>query len=390
MNGHYTGYTASGSVNAGVAPILTSGQITSVGGKYTLAGAGTTHSIFAIQDPNDWCSFMNQYAVWGDLNASASYSATFTVNFPVAGNYTFLTAVDNSASISLNGTTIINVAGFTVPQQSVIYVAAGDATLSWSAQNSGGPAGIAVVINDSNGNNVFTSTHPTNLTYSNVATELVMPQGGAWFSGVTAIALDQNCSNIPNYYVGAKINIRSNYVYQYTTETATYIPPPPAPSRGGGGGCIICTKLFELGLLDIKLYEADEKFGKLVQQNNPKVYEGYIRWASIVVSWMNGSGPNIMFWIKDDDKRNSIQQEMVTRWTKQIATPWAEHMAYKMGAIEKDNRLGKFIMAVGFPISKAANLLINNKKPGIIVGYSMWGLFSVLYSISKIFQKEIK
>ena len=390
VNGHYTGYTASGSVNAGVAPILTSGQITSVGGKYTLAGAGTTHSIFAIQCPNDWCSFMNRYAVWGDLNASASYSATFTVNFPVAGNYTFLTAVDNSASISLNGTTIINVAGFTVPQQSVIYVAAGDATLSWSAQNSGGPAGIAVVINDSNGNNVFTSTHPTNLTYSNVATELVMPQGGAWFSGVTAIALDQNCSNIPNYYVGAKINIRSNYVYQYTTETATYIPPPPAPSRGGGGGCIICTKLFELGLLDIKLYEADEKFGKLVQQNNPKVYEGYIRWASIVVSWMNGSGPNIMFWIKDDDKRNSIQQEMVTRWTKQIATPWAEHMAYKMGAIEKDNRLGKFIMAVGFPISKAANLLINNKKPGIIVGYSMWGLFSVLYSISKIFQKEIK
>ena len=390
VSGNYIGHTASGSVNAGVAPILTSGQVTSVGGSYTLAGAGTTHNIFAVQDPNDWCSFMNQYAVWGDLNASASYSATFTVNFPVAGNYTFITAVDSSATIYLNGAGIISVAGFTTTQQNVIYVAAGNNTLSWAASNSGGPAGIAVVINDSNGNSVFTSTHPTNLTYSNVATELVMPLGGAWFTGVTAIALDQNCSNVPNYYVGAKINITSKYVYQYTTQTATYVPPPPAPSTGGGGGCIICTKLFELGLLDQKLYAADEQFGKLIQKSNPKVYEGYIRWASIVVAWMNGEGPDIMFWIKDDATRKATQQEMVTRWTKEIATPWAEHMAYKMGAVEKDNKIGKFMMIVGFPISKMANLLINNKKPGIIVGYSMWALFSVLYSISNIFQKETK
>ena len=394
-SGNYIANTAFGTVSSGVNPILTSGQVTAVGGTYKLSGSSTTRSIFAVQNPNAWCSFMNQYAVWGDLNASTSYTASFIVNFPVAQNYTFMSGVVGTAVITVPGTTsgtvTLSPTSSTIPLQSVISMPTGNTTITFTASNTlGTPSGIALVIKDPNGNAVFTSTHPGNFTYDNVVAELIMPQGGAWFNGVTAIALDQNSSNIPNYYVGAKINVISNYVYQYTTSTATYIPPPPAPSNGGGGGSIICTKLFELGLLDPKIYAADEKFGKIVKKYNPKVYEGYIRWASIVVAWMNGDGPDIMFWIKDDAERKSTQKEMVTKWTQRIATPWAEHMAYKMGVLEKDNHLGKFIMNVGFPISRLANLLINNKKPGIIVGYSMWGLFSVLYSISKIFQKEIK
>jgi len=400
-SGSYSGTTASGSLTVGVSPIHTGGQVTAVGGTYTLNGAGTTGSIYQVQDPNDWCSFLNQYGVWGDLNQSATYSASFTVNFPVAGNYTFGNAVDNSAIVYLNGTQIINNnsgSSFTSPIYPVIYVAAGDHTISWTATNTGGPAGFALTIKDPSSNMIFSSTNPPGITYNNNniagAVELVMPLGGAWFTGVRAIALDQNSSSINGYYNGAEINVTSKYVYQYTLNTATYVAPaPPVASwggGGGGGGTIICTKLFELGLLDKRIYDADAAFGKMVFENNPKVYEGYIRWASIVVDWMNGSGPDIMFWIKDDERRKSTQQEMVTRWTQRIATPWAEHMAYKMGAIEKDNKLGKFIMAVGFPVCKVANLLINNKKPGILVGYGMWVLFSVLYSISTLFQKENK
>jgi len=179
------------------------------------------------------------------------------------------------------------------------------------------------------------------------------------------------------------------YTINYTCNIATTIYVLAV--GGGGGGSIICTKLFELGLLDWSIYEADEAFGKMIKENNPEIYEGYIRWASIVVDWMNGSGPDIMFWIKDDVQRKNKQKEMVTKWTQRIATPWAEHMAYKMGVLEMDNKVGKFIMSVGFPICKIANVLINkNKKPNIIIGYSMWALFSVLYSISTIFKKETK
>ena len=397
-SGNYSGTTASGSVNSGVTPLLTSGQVTSVGGSYTLSVGGTTYMIYAVQDPNEWCSFMNQYAVWQDLNSSVS-----TWNSPLfyqtlsAGLYTYTLAVDNTATIYLDGSAITTYSGFTTPVTGIMTVATtGSHSISWSATNTGGPAGFALSIKDSSGNEVFNSRTPPNASYNNVAQELVMPQGGAWFSGATAIALDQNCSSIPNFYVGATINITSTYVYSYTLQTATYVPPPPPPSGGGGGGgggggSIICTKLFELGLLDWSIYEADEAFGKMIKENNPKIYEGYIRWASIVVDWMNGSGPDIMFWIKDDVQRKNKQKEMVTKWTQRIATPWAEHMAYKMGVLEIDNKVGKFIMSVGFPICKIANVLINkNKKPNIIIGYSMWALFSVLYSISTIFKKETK
>jgi hypothetical protein len=63
-----------------------------------------------------------------------------------------------------------------------------------------------------------------------------MPEGGAWFTGVTKMKLDQN-SNAPSntYFIGAQISVTSKYVYQYTAETATYVPPPP--SNSGGPGC---------------------------------------------------------------------------------------------------------------------------------------------------------
>ena len=76
---------------------------------------------------------------------------------------------------------------------------AGNHTVSWSATNTGGPAGFALVVTDASGNQTFTTTNPPNLNYDAVAQEVVMPMGGAWFTGVTKLKLDSNSSSVANY-----------------------------------------------------------------------------------------------------------------------------------------------------------------------------------------------
>jgi len=106
---------------------------------------------------------------------------------------------------------------------------------------------------------------------------------------------------------------------------------------GGGGGKIICTKLYELGLMSQEIYLADQAFGAELVKRNPDIYNGYRAWAEIVVAWMDGhAGEFIKSW--------------ATIWAQDIATPWAEHMAYKMGALEKDNLTGRIIASIGVPI----------------------------------------
>jgi hypothetical protein len=108
---------------------------------------------------------------------------------------------------------------------------------------------------------------------------------------------------------------------------------------GGGGGKIICTKLYELGLMSKEIYLADQAFGSELVKHSPDIYNGYRAWAEIVVDWMDGNaGKFIKSW--------------ATAWAQDIATPWAEHMAYKMGALEKDNLTGRIIASAGVPICK--------------------------------------
>jgi hypothetical protein len=108
---------------------------------------------------------------------------------------------------------------------------------------------------------------------------------------------------------------------------------------GGGGGKIICTKLYELGLMSRDIYLADQAFGAELVKRSPDIYNGYRAWAEIVVDWMDGgAGEFIKSW--------------ATMWAQDIATPWAEHMAYKMGALDKDNLTGGIIASVGVPICK--------------------------------------
>ena len=124
---------------------------------------------------------------------------------------------------------------------------------------------------------------------------------------------------------------------------------------GGGGGKIICTKLFELGLMSKQIYQADQEFGSGLVKTRPDIYNGYRAWAEIVVDWMDGSGPKMMPWMTDEEF-SIVAKRWSTAWAVDIATPWAEEMAYKMGKKESGSLTGRMITAAGIPICKAVGV----------------------------------
>lgn len=161
-------------------------------------------------------------------------------------------------------------------------------------------------------------------------------------------------------------------------------------STGSGGvssgGKIICTKLYEIGFLPKDIYEADQVFGVKLLEEYPDVYNGYRAWAEIVVDWMSAKGPNIMPWIRDNEYRIHRQVKWSTEWAKQIAEPWAEEMAYRMGTREHSNTIGKILMAIGMPISKAVGMWQRwfgpSKKPvGQVKGFMLVAVFCLLKAI---------
>ena len=132
---------------------------------------------------------------------------------------------------------------------------------------------------------------------------------------------------------------------------------------GGGGGKIICTKLYELGLMSKEIYLADQAFGSELVKRSPDIYNGYRAWAEIVVDWMSGQGPKMMPWMSDD-KFSQAAKKWSTKWAQDIATPWAEEMAYQMKQSLLPNNTGKAIMAIGTPICKVVGVWQRVVGPG--------------------------
>ena len=121
---------------------------------------------------------------------------------------------------------------------------------------------------------------------------------------------------------------------------------------GGGGGKIICTRLYELGLMSKEIYQADQEFGAHLLETRPDIYNGYRAWADIVVDWMDGQGPKMMPWMTVEEF-SQVAKKWSTAWAQDIATPWAEEMAYRMGKKDTGSLTGRMIMAAGIPICKA-------------------------------------
>lgn len=106
-------------------------------------------AVGAIAQTNSaWSPFMNAHAVWG-ASSGLTYDYSQTISFPYTGYYTFTYAVDDEATVSLDGTTVISFGGFrdNPPRTIGVQVDAGNHVVSWSAINSGGgPRGMALTI----------------------------------------------------------------------------------------------------------------------------------------------------------------------------------------------------------------------------------------------------
>jgi len=146
---------------------------------------------------------------------------------------------------------------------------------------------------------------------------------------------------------------------------------------------IICAKLYEFGLMDYRVWSADQQYGEWLKKHDRSVYKGYIKWARIVTSWMDGKGPDYLVWIKDKELRASEQKRTSTEWAQKIGTPWAEHMAFLMGALPNDNLKGRVIMAIGRPICKFVNMLPKRANPGTLTTWMMWSMFFMSHYVSE-------
>ena len=150
---------------------------------------------------------------------------------------------------------------------------------------------------------------------------------------------------------------------------------------------IICTKLHEFGLMQKNIFDADQLYGEYLRKNDPKVYEGYIRWASIIVDGMTGKCPDFMFWVSKDTRKQR-EMELVIKWAHKVATPWSEHMAYLMQAVKKDNDVGRVLMKVGRFVSRLVSYLPKTKKSASLPTIAFtWVIFTSTYYLSSLYVK---
>jgi hypothetical protein len=368
-------------------------------------------------------AFLNAHGVWYD---EGSYDRTWVVNFPVSGNYLFEAAWDNAGRISVEGVTMIerftgNDAGtFQNTTEATKYIEAGFRNVNMYAENYGGPGSIGCVITGfavaasvsarNAGVAGGAGTQPGNSGYIDLSMSAKLKRGvkvkvgGAWVTS-EEIYVKLNGTWKRSTQVWAKVNgvwkaafIRtddSSITFNFSSTSsgwgdgagnyASGGASGGSSSGGGGGGCkIICTKLHELGYLPDHIYAADEKFGEWLRENDPYAYYGYVKWASVVVDWMDKDGPQCMFWIRDKQKRNDTQRAMAISWARKIATPWAQHMAFLMGVEKEDNKAGRLIMKTGMWVSRMIGKYTKTTEPtkSPVLGYVMWATFGVFWLLA--------
>ena len=91
---------------------------------------------------------------------------------------------------------------------------------------------------------------------------------------------------------------------------------------------IICNELYNQGFLPQHIWDADERYGEMMYEKDPRLVLGYMMWARNVVKYMKAKPQN-------------------TKWIYKMVKPWTEHMAYEVGTLPKDNWIGKLIHSVG-------------------------------------------
>jgi hypothetical protein len=377
-------------------------------------------------------AFLNAHGVWYDEEA---YNRTWVVNFPVSGNYLFQAAWDNAGRISVDGVSMVerftgdDPATFQTVTEATKYIEAGFRNIGMYAENYGGPASIGCVITGlpvaatttTTGEIVTTGSITTRnqgvgpgvsgyadmYLYASLKRGIQVKVDGQWtttkdiytkisgawkktsqvyvkINGEWKQAFIRGGDNLIRFEFSSTLDGFGDSTGAAASGTSGGGEPPPAGGGGGGGCKIICTKLHELGYLPDHIYAADEKFGEWLRETDPYAYYGYVKWASVVVDWMDKDGPQCMFWIRDKQKRNDTQRAMAISWARKIATPWAQHMAFLMGVEKEDNKAGRLIMKTGMWVSRMIGKYTKTTEPtkSPVLGYVMWATFGVFWLLA--------
>jgi hypothetical protein len=134
----------------------------------------------------------------------------------------------------------------------------------------------------------------------------------------------------------------SNAVNTGTTATSQIAGSlPSVPSYGGSK--IICNELYRQGFLTEEMWDADERYGEMMFEKDPKLVIGYQMWARSVVKYMKKNPKN-------------------TKRAAWLFKPWTEYMGYKMGVVKKPTLRGRFTNWIGSQFSYAVFNLFNGKR----------------------------
>lgn len=112
-------------------------------------------TVYPIAIPYAWCGFLNQTGIWNTPSGDGGIlDITYTVNFPVSGNYVFTASGDNAVYIYLDGSVILSMPGeytYRGTYTTTLSVSAGNHSVRAYVVNFGGPGGLGLTIVRSSG-----------------------------------------------------------------------------------------------------------------------------------------------------------------------------------------------------------------------------------------------
>jgi hypothetical protein len=119
-------------------------------------------------------------------------------------------------------------------------------------------------------------------------------------------------------------------------------------SPGDGIGTVLCTAYCALGYLSDEIWMLDKRYGVRLKRSCPELLDGYRMWASPVARFI---------------QRDGILSKAMRAILWPIVRAWAEQMAHEMRPKKHaGNLFGKFIMAVGEPLSLAIGRTFIKRK----------------------------
>lgn len=138
-----------------------------------------------------------------------------------------------------------------------------------------------------------------------------------------------------------------------------------ASGGGGPGSKVICTALYELGLMDKEIYEYDQAFGLWLYQNNPVAYKGYRMWADILVAYVKGEGkpllPRLMFW-KTKQEQQDLSQRIAVSIAQFVGSAFANEIARRAGHDLPRTLGGWLVVSIGLRVCKGIGYVFAKTK----------------------------